>query len=727
MKRIYSILLAMMWLCLNAHAGIYIGDKKLTSGVTYTSSNCKWIKKGSVLFEDGDDVCHIYMNNVVINTDGSYERGLLIETGKYHNASLDLTGENFIYSDLDALTCGANYNEVTGEGGSLEIHSSLKAAVMLQEFGENLIDDLRLWDGVTFIAEGKQAVATKSFHNSFRVSGKCNIWLKSTDGESSAVEGVQYFYLHDDMDFILPFDGKYDQSKRYMVNRNGYKYTGEVKAGVFDYLYIGDEPVSSWNWDHLKPSCLKSGSISYDHEEHVLTLDNATLEWDKTGSDFNVLIYFRYAPYRPKDFTIRLIGDNYLNLNYTQAAIVPDFCSLRIEGSGTLNIHSPAVSYRAMFYVSPHYPVTLACKAVKLVSESDNYNNIAFLGSMSSATREDRKLIIDNTRLEITSPEYTFFEMDSIIMNNVELIEPEGAYFDYEQKKIMVGDNKVVPHVVFDVSTYPVKVQGTQVTWKNKGDVLGDGTVSYTPESHTLSLKNAHLKGSGDEESCIYSKQEEFSINLQGKNTLTATESAIASTVESLDVSNKGLLTISGSGSLDIQSGLYGILTTYQNILIKDCDNLNVKAPFGIIGSISALAYAFNSTPSDPFETAGVTNSNVTVESIGDEATYGPLVVSGLEVMEENVQVVEPSSWAFKFPYVYDMSSGSEVKASRVVFKRKSMKGDVNVDGKVDISDIVAVINQIAGTATYPNADVNGDKKVDISDIVAIINIIAGM
>ena len=51
--------------------------------------------------------------------------------------------------------------------------------------------------------------------------------------------------------------------------------------------------------------------------------------------------------------------------------------------------------------------------------------------------------------------------------------------------------------------------------------------------------------------------------------------------------------------------------------------------------------------------------------------------------------------------------------------------GDVNEDGKVDISDIVAVINQIAGGATYKNADVNTDRKVDISDIVAIINIIA--
>ena len=54
------------------------------------------------------------------------------------------------------------------------------------------------------------------------------------------------------------------------------------------------------------------------------------------------------------------------------------------------------------------------------------------------------------------------------------------------------------------------------------------------------------------------------------------------------------------------------------------------------------------------------------------------------------------------------------------------LKGDVNEDGEVDISDIVAVINQIAGKATYRYADVNDDGEVDISDIVAIINIIAG-
>ena len=54
------------------------------------------------------------------------------------------------------------------------------------------------------------------------------------------------------------------------------------------------------------------------------------------------------------------------------------------------------------------------------------------------------------------------------------------------------------------------------------------------------------------------------------------------------------------------------------------------------------------------------------------------------------------------------------------------IKGDVNNDKRVDISDVVAVINTIAGNPTFrATADVNGDNKVDISDIVAIINIIA--
>ena len=55
------------------------------------------------------------------------------------------------------------------------------------------------------------------------------------------------------------------------------------------------------------------------------------------------------------------------------------------------------------------------------------------------------------------------------------------------------------------------------------------------------------------------------------------------------------------------------------------------------------------------------------------------------------------------------------------------IKGDVNGDGAVDIADVVAVYNIMAGKNTNGfNGDVNEDGAVDIADVVAIYNIMAG-
>ena len=53
-------------------------------------------------------------------------------------------------------------------------------------------------------------------------------------------------------------------------------------------------------------------------------------------------------------------------------------------------------------------------------------------------------------------------------------------------------------------------------------------------------------------------------------------------------------------------------------------------------------------------------------------------------------------------------------------------EGDVNSDGKTDISDVVAIINVMAGKDTNTRADVNCDGKPDIADVVSVINMMAG-
>lgn len=58
-------------------------------------------------------------------------------------------------------------------------------------------------------------------------------------------------------------------------------------------------------------------------------------------------------------------------------------------------------------------------------------------------------------------------------------------------------------------------------------------------------------------------------------------------------------------------------------------------------------------------------------------------------------------------------------------------KGDVNFDGRIDISDVVTVVNHILGVTNSPPfihifGDINSSQSVDISDIVNIVNIVLG-
>ena len=72
--------------------------------------------------------------------------------------------------------------------------------------------------------------------------------------------------------------------------------------------------------------------------------------------------------------------------------------------------------------------------------------------------------------------------------------------------------------------TYDLWVAGKQVTKTNQSNVLGDGTVSYDPDTHTLTLNNAHLTLDEDAEegisSCIDSDLTDDMLTITGTATL---------------------------------------------------------------------------------------------------------------------------------------------------------------------------------------------------------------
>ena len=55
------------------------------------------------------------------------------------------------------------------------------------------------------------------------------------------------------------------------------------------------------------------------------------------------------------------------------------------------------------------------------------------------------------------------------------------------------------------------------------------------------------------------------------------------------------------------------------------------------------------------------------------------------------------------------------------------LRGDVNNDGNVNVSDVAALINIVlSGSSSGPTADVNADSRVNVSDVGRLINIILG-
>ena len=72
---------------------------------------------------------------------------------------------------------------------------------------------------------------------------------------------------------------------------------------------------------------------------------------------------------------------------------------------------------------------------------------------------------------------------------------------------------------------------------------------------------------------------------------------------------------------------------------------------------------------------------------------------------------------------VYGKEVKVPVKQGKVA---EAIKGDVNLDGSVDVADISAILSQMAGTASYNMADVNKDGEVDVADISTVLSIMAG-
>lgn len=116
---------------------------------------------------------------------------------------------------------------------------------------------------------------------------------------------------------------------------------------------------------------------------------------------------------------------------------------------------------------------------------------------------------------------------------------------------------------------YVLWVAGKQVTKTNQNDVLGNGTVAYDPNTHTLTLKQADLTLSGDAEEgiycCIQSELADM-LTITGTATLSDADGIMTAGPLTLDNATLTLTGESGDGVEDaIRAGRSDEDITIQN------------------------------------------------------------------------------------------------------------------------------------------------------------------
>ena len=285
---------------------------------------------------------------------------------------------------------------------------------------------------------------------------------------------------------------------------------------------------------------------------------------------------------------------------------------------------------------------------------------------------------------------------------------------------------KAKPMLLIDNRDYPIEVTST----------INENTYIYDP---------AMLQWTIDDSSVATIESGVFKAKKNGK---TRIECQIGPFIDSdsvtVEISNRPYLyqnwdgwTLKGSGAKDLELSNDGVLTYAYNS--GRAPYLSLKKNITFYSLPDTIAIAFNSSiPIDyvqidtrntefssqnmvKYELEGGFEANkdytlrIDLDRMGgaDHVTTYPIIINEMKFALDKTAPTGDQTLSFKTFY----SHYPNVMA---------LKGDVNGDGRVNVSDVTTLVNMILGITpmNQERADVDGNGKVNVSDVTALINII---
>ena len=429
-----------------------------------------------------------------------------------------------------AIYLGGDTN-ITG-GGTLNTVSPL--------CGIDIATNLTI-DGCTVTADGKWGIAGDIGKSETLTIKNANVKAKGFTGSICDIVSLTLT----ECVITKPEGAAYDTSLR-AVALDGVVVTDEVEITPKDYgLYIAGIRVNSANCADLSVIDVVSGTVSYNPETKTLTLDNATI-----NSSDNTSIYAE------EEITIEVKGmvnimSKVNGIHCEKAAVITGGGRVDIIGKNSCGI-----------------------KFLESLTIDDCTVNADGKWGIAGNEGTCETLTINNANVSAEGTECSIGEIVALSLTGCEIIQPAGAAFDASLGAVALDGVKVTGYVLISPIRYDLYIAGIRVSSANCADLSVidgvTGTVSYNPETKTLTLEDATINSADN--TSIYA-EDEITIKTKGSVGLISSVNAIRCDKAAV---------ITGSGTLHLSADGCGILIN-TNLTIDGCTVI-AEGKWGITG-----------------------------------------------------------------------------------------------------------------------------------------------
>lgn len=379
-----------------------------------------------------------------------------------------------------------------------------------------------------------------------------------------------------------------------------------------------------------------SGKVYFDPNTRTLTLDNATIEAGGSNAILNQ---------NCKYLVIELIGTNTINVTNSAGIYLQKETSILGTSGSKLTITNDQGA--VLFENSP-------LEINNCWLEVEGKWGISANGNVAEV------LTIRNSHVEATGPNGSICDIAGLKLEGCSIDIPSNAAYNADTKSVALNGETVTSKVVIEPNSYGIYIADKPVTTLNYKDLTSiygvSGSVSYDPDTKTLTLDNATIERNSTDGTGIVNKTvSDFTVKLIGKNTVTADLASMVLNQTS---------TITGDGSLHLTSKRFCGLDMESASVTIDNTSLFVKGGYGIAGFIGAKS-----------EVLTVRNSHVEAEGSGSGSIS---LISDLIL--DNCAITQPVGAEFDADKKAVVLNGEVLKSKVVIEPVNNSIGTITAD-----------------------------------------------